>query len=89
MSSRWFHHTVDGKAADVTRLAQLATCIFGHFTSMQVRGGCVPGLHLHWQMINGNLGPATLPNRVQTNTLSNTAGTSTVSKLGWPVTRTP
>ena len=47
MSSRWFHHTVDGEAADVARLAQLATYNFGHFTSMQVRGGCVLGLHLH------------------------------------------
>lgn len=37
----------NGKPADAADLAAAALVNYGHFTSMQVRGGAVQGLHLH------------------------------------------
>jgi 4-amino-4-deoxychorismate lyase len=38
---------VDGRAATAAELGALAGCNYGHFTTLQVRGGAVQGLALH------------------------------------------
>lgn len=38
---------VDGQPADAAALVRFARSSYGHFTTMQVRGGAVRGLHLH------------------------------------------
>lgn len=40
-----------GRPADAATLAALALVNYGHFTSMQVRGGAVRGLDLHFQRL--------------------------------------
>lgn len=46
-------HVIDGQLADPDRLGRLATFNYGHFTSMQVRGGGVRGLDLHLARLYG------------------------------------
>ncbi|MFT3756204.1 MAG: aminotransferase class IV [Pseudoxanthomonas sp.] len=42
---------LDGQPADADALRALAVANYGHFTSMQVRGGAVRGLDLHLQRL--------------------------------------
>ncbi|MEU9700554.1 aminotransferase class IV [Streptomyces sp. NPDC047981] len=46
--------TVNGEPATVAQLAALALGNYGHFTTMRVEGGAVPGLSLHLDRLVGD-----------------------------------
>jgi hypothetical protein len=66
----------------------LAAFVPGVFTPPWYAGGWQWDIPVEWRVgQNGSVG--TLPHRLQTFSVMNTAGTSTVSKLGQSATRTP
>jgi len=61
---------------------------FSGFASPWSAGGFQWVIPIQWRVV-GSANMGTLPNRIQTFSITNSSGTSTVSKLGQSVTRTP